>query len=206
MPGYLVHLACCNPVILRHFVPIRIGIEAPDLLRAYNSRFGIEGAEEKWNQIRTHVPDIPNFECMKPLLLQEGGTHFGKSSDPDIKRFWNSLSKSDKETYFWRGYLWHLLTDAVFYQRLNFRTLMSVKVNLSSDDRDASIRREREELHRDFYATPEICDLDIVKFDTSEPKYVSEFILITTIEELRGINPLISEKSLERIVHTLLND
>ena len=216
MPGYLVHLACCNPTVLQHSTPFRIGVEAPDLLNLYYYRFEINGAEEHWEKI--WIPGVPHFERLKPLLSQKGGTHFGKSSNPDIICFWNFLSNSDKDADFWRGYLWHLLSDAVFYKRLNFHTLISVKVNPYSSERDASIRREKHELHKDWDRTnqlitqlynvhipPELEALNVIRFDSSEPKYVSRFVLLATIEELRHINPLSSKECIEKIFKVLLN-
>lgn len=215
MPGYLVHLACCNPVILRHFVPIRIGIEAPDLLRAYSQSFG-KIACDQWEQIS--VPSIPPYKRLEGLITQEGGTHFGKSNSPNIQRFINSLDPSERDSPFWRGYLWHLITDAVFYKRLNIATLMSVKVDPYSSNREEVFKREREELHKDWDRTnslveslyhvripDEVRNLNLVKFSYEEPRYVNREVIKSTIDSLRVLNPLADFQYLQKAIKVLMN-
>ena len=117
MPGYYVHLASCNKEARknRSFV---CGVEVPDLLKKYYQLYGLEGTKEKYNLIKT--PEMPDFKVLSPRVQQQetnlgqDGMHYGWSSNPDYKCFLNNLSDSDKNNPFYRGYLWHLLTDLLY--------------------------------------------------------------------------------------------
>ena len=206
MPGYLVHFASCFPTSLKQ-PDFRIGVEAPDLLSFYYKHYGLEGARKKWEKLL--VPGVPHFDRFAsrlkdiPLRGLAYGLHYGPSSSPEVRTFWSSLSESEQDSAFWKGYLWHLFTDKVFYQRLNIETLLSVHISSASNVKEA-MKREIEILHHDWDTTnsliqklypislpPEVKELDVVHFsDSSDTKYISKFILLTTIEYLRAFDPL----------------
>lgn len=207
MPGYLVHLASCYPPALDN-PPFRIGVEAPDLLGKYYRLYGLEGAKEKWESLPiSNLPPFERFALRIEQFPKEGttdGLHFGTSSNPDILAFWQSLSVSEQTSSFWRGYLWHLFTDKLFYQRLNVEPLISASISTAKDYQKAK-KQEVELLHKDWDRTnakiltlypqiqipPEIQELDIIRFDDEKDlKYVNASILFKTIAYLRSFDPL----------------
>ena len=206
MPGYLIHFASCYPGSLSS-QSFRIGVEAPDLLKTYYKRFGLNGARKKWETLR--ISGIPSFERFEkrvqqpPLKGSSDGLHFGKSSSPDLNAFWNSLSMPEQYSPFWRGYLWHLVTDKVFYKKLNIESLFKKK--MAEAHGKNSLEHARAELHKDWDRTnsivlarfPHLCipleiqELNVINFiEDRNFCYVSELILIDTIEYLRKFDPL----------------
>lgn len=122
MPGYYVHLAASNKKARknRSFV---IGVETPDLLKKYLVLFGLDGAREKYNSIKTiKMPDFSYFETRVQQTennINTDGMHYGWSSNPDIMCYWDSLTKNERNNPFYIGYLWHLLTDLFMYKYLD---------------------------------------------------------------------------------------
>ena len=141
-----MHFASCNPKCLknRSFV---CGVETPDLLKKYYSLYGINGAKEKYNEIKQI--DMPSFDVFKERIVQKEnkdssvGMHYGTSSNPNISLFWNSLSMEEKNNPFYIGYLWHLLTDLYMYKNLDIKNKLSKK----------GISFDLNTLHRDWDKT-----------------------------------------------------
>ena len=90
MPGYFVHFAACRPILLKDCSFV-LGVEAPDILKKYYSMYGIEGAREKYNKLKTdNMPDFSVFEsriCQKEKDGYRNGLHYGVSRSPDIMYF-----------------------------------------------------------------------------------------------------------------------
>ena len=210
MPGYYVHLASTNEEALenREFV---WGLEAPDLLKAYYKRLGLEGTREKYNLAKTGL--MPAFDKLakrvtqKESILSSDGLHYGVSSKPNIMKFWNSLSEEEKKNPYYRGYLWHLLTDLLMYTYLdidkklqeklknyvnegNFDEYKMREVSILHADWD-KINHKIKELYPNVVLTDEIKDLNVVKFLDDDNTIYIEFELIKTlIDFLRLFNPL----------------
>ena len=120
MPGYNVHLAATNPRARRNNSFLK-GMEMPDILKAFVQKYTLDGARKKYNEIKT--PDMPDFSFFEQRVLSrddemEEGMHYGASATPNIHLFWDSLEEKEKNNPFYRGYLWHLLTDFYTYQTL----------------------------------------------------------------------------------------
>ena len=121
MPGYLVHYATVKPELLvnRSFM---LGVEAPDILKKHLKIYGIDGARCKYNWIKTSI--MPNYARFEKRILEPEtigsttGLHYGTSSNPNVWLCWNELSEEEKNNLFFRGYIWHLLTDYIIYKRL----------------------------------------------------------------------------------------
>ena len=207
MPGYLIHLASCYPGSLSS-QSFRLGVEAPDLLKGYYKRFGLEGARSKWESLR--IPGIPRFDRFEKRVQQPelkgstDGLHFGPSSSPDLTAFWNSLSLPEQYSPFWRGYLWHLATDKVFYKRLRIEELLKKKMATMQRGKKA-YEKEVSQLHLYWDRTNslvlshyphlfiplELQELDVIHFvEDKNFRYISEIILLDTIDYLRKFDPL----------------
>lgn len=210
MPGYYVHLASANEKALhnRDFV---WGLEAPDMLKAFYKRFGLEGTKEKYDLVKTDL--MPSFNALAERVTQKesqrnsNGLHYGVSSNPNIMKFWNSLSKEEKETPFYRGYLWHLLTDLLIYTYLDIDKKLQEKLknHVNENNFDEYRLQEVNTLHADWdkinyklktlyphvSLTEEIKSLNVVKFLEDDKTVYIEFELIKTlIDFLRFFNPL----------------
>lgn len=211
MPGYYLHLAACGRDSLknRSFV---LGVEAPDILKKHVKVYGdIEKAHAKYDSLRTS--EMPEYSELQLRILQKErvgsneGLHYGMSSKPDIMACWSGLSDEQKANPFYRGYVWHLITDAIIYGRLNIdakfmKVLQESEENPNLEEVKARERKKlladwnkTNALTRDTYPevtlTDEIKELGIVQF--SEEKnlaYVDWQILKDTIDYLRTFNPL----------------
>lgn len=211
MPGYYLHLAACkkNALKNRSFV---LGVEAPDILKKHVKVCGgIEAAHAKYDSIRTG--EMPEYYELQPRILQKEssdsneGLHFGLSSKPDIRTYWSGLSETQKANPFYRGYAWHLITDAVMYARLNINAkIMKVLQEKEGNENFEEVKiREREKLHADWDKTnslvrdnypevtlpDEVKELGVVQFiEGGDLVYVDWKVLKDTIEYLRTFDPL----------------
>lgn len=208
MPGYYIHLAVCNNEALkeRGFV---LGVESPDILKKHLKLFGKEGALKKYEELK--VDCMPDYEELKIRIYQKefrdrtDGLHYGISSNPNIKEYWNRLSKQQKSNPFYIGYLWHLITDKLIYKELDLDMKFRCDLdNYSGDNIEEFKKRRKEKLHTDWDKTnelirlkykvdltDEIRELNVVGFnkDTSLT-YVDYDLICNIIDKLRRINPL----------------
>ena len=208
MPGYYVHLASCNPKCLknRSFV---CGVEIPDLLKKYYSLYGLNGAKEKYNEIKQI--DMPKFDVFKERVVQKEnkdkkiGMHYGVSSNPDVYLFWNSLSYEEKKNPFYIGYLWHLLTDLYMYKNLDIKNKLSkegILFDLNTLHRDWDKTNSKIRDNYDVKLSKEITDLNIVNFIANEDtNYIKWDELKELIDNLRKYNPL--EDNIDDIIKVL---
>lgn len=221
MPGYYLHFAACGGKSLmnRSFV---LGVEAPDLLKKHVKVCGgIEGAHAKYDSLRTS--DMPDYSELLPLIMKDGknGLHFGPSSNPDVMACWSRLSDQQKANPFYKGYVWHLLTDALIYNRLNIDAkFKKVILKNAGDPNLQEIKmQERQKLHTDWDKTnalvrdtypeitlpEEIQELGVVQFIEEEDLvYVDWHILKSTIEYLRTLDPL--NGNMDSIIHDVLSN
>lgn len=223
MPGYYIHLAACPVDTLknRSFV---LGVEAPDLLKKYYKICcGSEKAGAKFNVIRTNM--TPEYNQLKKRVEQKEsaksneGLHYGLSSNPDVRACWDDLDPVKKANPFYRGYVWHLLTDKLIYSKLNidekFHNVLEKKEHVDIDE----LRKEEvKKLHsdwdktnalvRDTYPevalTDEVKELGVVQFASGELVYVSWEVLKDTIEYLRSFNPINGD--MDFIIEEVLNN
>ena len=208
MPGYMIHLSVCNEEVRgdRAFI---LGVEAPDLLKKYLKQYGIEGVEEKYNNLK--VDGMPNFSELKERVCQKEskdsnlGLHYGVSSSPDIVAFYSGLSEEQKNSSFYKGYLWHLLTDKIMYSKLKIEEKLEQNISaFMGMDKSAFIEFEKDRLHSDWdktnfliqerygvELTPEVVELNVVGFiNDSNLCYIDWEIIKNVIDSLRRINPL----------------
>lgn len=211
MPGYYLHLAACGEQSLknRSFV---LGVEAPDILKKHVKVYsGIDGARAKYESLRTS--DMPDYHELELRVLQKerhgsiDGLHYGLSSSPDVKAFWNGLSEHQKSNPFYRGYAWHLLTDAIMYGRLNIDAKFQrfMEANQGKPNIEELRKYEVKKLHDDWdktnacvrdaypelYLPDEVKELGVVQFITGgELVYVDWPLLKDTIDYLRTFDPM----------------
>lgn len=208
MPGYFIHLGVCNEEALkdRGFV---LGVEAPDMLKKHVKVLGIDGAKEKYNELK--VSGMPEYEELESRINEKeeignnGGLHYGVSSKPGIKEYWSSLTDDQKKESFYKGYLWHLITDKKMYEQLDLDNKFKVVLECyNGDDIDSFKRQEVKKLHSDWdktnelikskygvELTPEVDELKVVGFNSdTNLSYVDWDIVRGVIDELRNINPL----------------
>ena len=216
MPGYMVHFASCNEEALLENESFRKGVEAPDILKKWVKLYGVEGAAKKYEEWREF--DMPPFSRFRKRVAEKEtpngeGLHYGYSSNPDIKEFLNSLSESEKTSNpFWRGYLWHLITDKVVYEALDIDKIYSKRVvdrMLCRMSREEAMKIETKKLHDDWDRTnqkihleypeiilpPEIDELGVVKFvDDGKPlTYVDWEVINKSIKFLRLFDPILND-------------
>lgn len=220
MPGYYLHLAACkgNTLKNRSFV---LGVEAPDLLKKHFKIYGnVVEARKKYETLKTaDMPDYGELETriqQKETVNSTTGLHYGVSSNPDIYACWNSLSETQKNNPFWRGYIWHLLTDKFIYSKLD----IDVKFQkiLDNNKNATNMKTEVKKLHTDWDKTnakvrdtyPEIClpeevkELSVVQFiEEGNLFYIDWTVLKEAIEFLRNFNPLGTD--MDYIIKTVLN-
>lgn len=225
MPGYYLHLAACGGHSLnnRSFV---LGVEAPDILKKH-VKFcgGIEEAHAKYDSLRTS--EMPEYCELQPRIQQKEtansneGLHYGLSSKPDVKSCWSALSDIQKANPFYRGYVWHLLTDAIMYGRLDIEGKFQ-KVLLANKDNPniAELQKtEVKKLHADWDKTnarvrntypevslpEEVKELGVVQFiNEGELVYVDWDVLRETIEYLRTFDPLHGD--MDSIIRSVLEN
>ena len=149
MPGYYLHLASSNEKALknRSFV---LGVEAPDMLKKHVKVYGEERAKAEYNFLKTD--QMPPYDVFKSRIKQKedgkrkSGLHYGHSSNPGVKEYWSRLTAEQKKNPFYRGYVWHLLTDAILYGRLNIEAKAA---KIPKEDMAAEIKK----LHDDWDRT-----------------------------------------------------
>ena len=211
MPGYYLHFAACGRDSLknRSFV---LGVEAPDILKKHVKVCGgIEAAHAKYDLLRTS--EMPEYFELQPRILQKEradsneGLHYGLSSKPDIRACWLGLTETQKANPFYRGYVWHLITDAIMYGRLDIdaKFMKVLKKNEVNPNLEEVKMYERKKLHADWDKTnalvrdtyPEITlpnevkELGVVQFiEEGDLVYVDWHILKDTIDYLRTFDPL----------------
>lgn len=224
MPGYYLHLAACGGHALenRSFV---LGVEAPDILKKHVKVCGgIDGARAKYESLRTD--DAPDYHELEARVQQKerygstDGLHYGLSSSPDVKAFWNGLSEHQKSNPFYRGYAWHLLTDAIMYGRLNIDAKFQkfLEANQGVPNIEELQKGEVKKLHADWDKTnarvrdtypevslpDEVKELGVVHFITEgELVYVDWALLKDTIEYLRTFDPMNGD--MDVIIETVMN-
>lgn len=209
MPGYLIHYAVCGGKSLknRDFV---LGVEAPDLLKKYYKMYG-DGASQKWNSIihESSAPAYLEFELRTQhveIYGLDSGLHYGISSFPGVREYWDSLHSMKHYRPFYRGYLWHLLTDKLIYAYLDIDSKFSEELNKNNGSDVVKFKeKQREKLHEDWdiinskvhkrypeiVLTPEVEELGVVKYkDEGNLTYVDEKILFTLISYMRTIDPM----------------
>lgn len=225
MPGYYLHLAACAEHCLknRSFV---LGVETPDILKKHLKIYGnVEGARSKYETLRTR--DMPDYHELQHRVRQKerrgstDGLHYGVSSSPDIKAFWNGLSNQQKNNPFYRGYAWHLLTDAIIYGRLNIDAkfkkflepyqgvpnIMELKKceakKILHTDWDKTNARVRD-TYPNVYLTEEVKELGVVQFITEgKLVFVDWMIIKDTIDYLRTFEPLNGD--MDSIIEIVMN-
>ena len=201
MPGYYVHLASSNPKARRDISFVK-GVEMPDLLKTYYKLYGLDKTREKYNEIKT--PDMPDFSFFerrvqeKDLPSYENGMHYGPSANPNVRLFWNSLTEEEKQNPFYRGYLWHLITDLYTKQVLGIYDDIDSdllhqdwdRLNIYIKDFYPSVKlpREIEELHRITYKDDNI-------FNYVDPINMKEIIdYLSSFDILNGdVDAIIDE-------------
>lgn len=222
MPGYYLHLAACNSQARNNLSFLR-GVEAPDILKKYFKLYGIEGAKEKYDSLKT--TDMPEFEVLEKRIQEKetygipDGLHYGLSSKPDVTFFWESLSTAEKENPFYKGYLWHLLTDLLMYSKLDIDSKFSAFVEKHKNDKNFEelSKGEVKALHSDWDKTnakvrdtypdvslpKEVLELGVVKFiEDDNLHYVDWEVLKENIDFLRGFDPL--NENLDSIIAEIL--
>ena len=221
MPGYYLHLAACKGDSLknRSFV---LGVEAPDILKKhFKVCGGIEGAHAKYDSLRTK--DMPDYNELLPLIMENDkkGLHFGPSSKPDVMACWSGLSEQQKANPFYRGYVWHLLTDALMYNRLDIDAKFKkvLQKNEGNPNLEEVKMQERQKLHDDWDKTnafvrdtytevilpEEVKELGVVQFiEEDELVYVDWDVLKSTIDYLRTFDPLNGD--MDSIIKAVLSD
>lgn len=212
MPGYLIHYAVCGGKSLqnREFV---LGVEAPDILKKYYKMYG-DAACKKWESIcyGTSAPEYAEFALraqQKETLASTDGLHYGVSSSPNVRLYWQSLSEMKKYRPFYRGYLWHLLTDRLLYAYLDIDSKFEKSLErYNGNDIEEFRKVEVEKLHKDWdminaciheryleiALTPEVEELGVVKYlAKGELTYVDEELVFALIKFMRSFDPLESE-------------
>lgn len=224
MAGYYIHLAACNPEARKNLSFVR-GVEAPDILKVYFKLYGAEGAREKYNSLK--LEGMPEYDRLEERVLQEEkigsktGLHYGVSSKPDVWMFWNSLTSEEKKNPFYRGYVWHLLTDLTIYAmlKIEYKYAYVLGVNKYHPDMEAFQREELNKLHADWDKTnskvrdtypdvvlpPEVEELGVVRFIEDDYfDYVDWETVKTTIDYFREFDPLDDSTDIERIIVSTL--
>lgn len=226
MPGYYLHLAACggNSLKNRTFV---LGVEAPDILKKHVKFYGgIQEAHAKYDFLRTS--EMPDYSELLPRIQQKEtansneGLHYGLSSKPDVKACWSDLSETQKENPFYRGYVWHLLTDAIMYGRLNIDAKFQkvLDENQGHPNIEELKKGEVKKLHADWDKTnacvrdtypevslpDEVKELGVVQFiDEGDLVYVDWPLLKETIDYLRTFDPLNGDfdSIIEDVLHSI---
>ena len=225
MPGYYVHLASCNKNAIenRSFV---LGVEAPDLLKKHLKLYGdVKEARKKYDLLKT--ADMPDYSELENRIMQKesvcstDGLHYGVSSCPYVYACWNSLTIAQKSSPFYRGYIWHLLTDRIMYGRLNIDAKFKdfCEVHKNDPNIDELKKAEIKKLHydwdktnakiRDTYPsvilTDEVKELNVVGFiEDDNLSYVNLGIVLETIEFLRTFDPL--NANMDLCIEEVLNN
>lgn len=214
MPGYALHQAAGNIQAEMYkeenkIYEFLLGIEAPDIFKAWVKSLGIDGARHKYNDLKTPgMPEFSRFEGRaqeKETVSSDAGMHYGVSSAPNLLKFWDDLSPEEKASPFFRGYLCHLTADKVIYQviGINEKFQEYFEKNKTGDEErnKALMKGAKDELHHDwdiinervkenygFTFTPEVKELGVVKFEEGELKWIAYEDIERAIESLRRLD------------------
>lgn len=210
--------ACPEAKQVRAFV---IGLEIPDLLKDYRKKYknGLAEANAVYEALQKETDGLPDFSkyfserlMQKERLGSSFGMHFGKKLCPNVKAFWNWVPDSEKANPFWRGYLWHLISDRVINPRLNInqkiKTLSETK-KISQKELGTFMQEEvtpilEKDLHKvnillsdaysDVQMTPEVEELGITlhAYPDMELSFIDWNVFIQSIDWLRSYDPLAS--------------
>lgn len=208
--------ACPEAKQVRAFV---IGLEIPDLLKDYRKKYknGLAEANAVYKTLQEETNGLPDFSkyfserlMQKERLGSSFGMHFGKKSCPNVKAFWNWVPDSQKANPFWRGYLWHLISDRVINPRLNInqkiKTLSETK-KISQKELGTFMQEEvtpilEKDLHKvnillsdaysDVQMTPEVEELGITlhAYPDMELSFIDWNVFIQSVGWLRSYDPL----------------
>ena len=215
MPGYLLHYAVVKPELLnnRSFM---LGVETPDILKKHIKLYGVDEARKKYNCLKT--PEMPDYDRLEKRALQPEspnsteGLHYGVSSNPNIQECWNELTDEEKNNPFFRGYVWHILTDYIMYKRLDIDKKFAESFTAFKDKPNFEEIRKKavDDLHQDWdkinfrvkatypeiVLPREIIDLNVIKYiDDDNLVYISWPVLESVINLLRTFDPLHSKIS-----------
>ncbi len=226
MLGYYVYFACCPTKALgnRSFVS---GVEAPDLLKKYYEIYnGSKGAAIRFNRWRgRYTPEYKELEKrveQKKSIGSTDGLHYGLSTNPDVRVYWDGLDEVKKAKFetFYRGYVWHLLTDKLIYNRLDIEK--KLKKELEENKEHVSRRRlkkmQAKKLRNDWRIVNslikktypdvklpyEIRSINLVKYAEGELVYVDWEVLKKTIDYLRAFDSLNGD--MDRIIKKVLKE
>lgn len=208
--------ACPEAKQVRAFV---IGLEIPDLLKDYRKKYknGLAEANAVYEALQKETDGLPDFSkyfserlMQKERLGSSFGMHFGKKLCPNVKAFWNWVPDSEKANPFWRGYLWHLISDRVINPRLNInqkiKTLSETK-KISQKELGTFMQEEvtpilEKDLHKvnillsdaysDVQMTPEVEELGITlhAYPDMELSFIDWNVFIQSVGWLRSYDPL----------------
>ena len=208
--------ACPEAKQVRAFV---IGLEIPDLLKDYRKKYknGLAEANAVYEALQKETDGLPDFSkyfserlMQKERLGSSFGMHFGKKLCPNVKAFWNWVPDSQKANPFWRGYLWHLISDRVINPRLNInqkiKTLSETK-KISQKELGTFMQEEvtpilekdlnkvnilLSDAYSDVQMTPEVEELGITlhAYPDMELSLIDWNVFIQSVGWLRSYDPL----------------
>ena len=119
--------------------------------------------------------------------------HYGSSDVPNIRSFWDRFTIEEKNNPFYRGYLWHLLTDFYAYQTL--KIFSGVDINLLHADWDR-INVYIKKAYPDLEMTKEIKELNLLSYiDDNVFNYVDPVKMMQIIEYLNKFDMLNGDPS-----------
>lgn len=221
--------ACPDVKTSRAFV---IGLEMPDFLNDTRQKFkknGVAEAHAAYLSLQEEVDGMPDFSRFFAERMQqkerEGttfGLHFGKKYSPDVLAFWKWLPKAEKNKPFWRGYLWHLLTDRLINPRIDTDAKVKEFIDSHIVSADMSVTLIQEsarmlatdwhkvnqlliEKYPDVRLTPEVEFLG-TNITMSVPdmslKFIDFEVLTSCIDFLRGFDPLCN--NIEDVIQQIL--
>lgn len=220
MPGYYIHFAACNSKS-RENVSFLRGIEAPDILKKHFRMYGTSGARQKYDFLQT--PEMPDYKVLEERIQQKekigstDGLHYGVSSQPNVGAFWKSLSNQERANPFYKGYLWHLITDAVVYALLDIDKKFEQVIKQTPPDVniDELRKTETKKLHSDWdrlnacvrdrypdvVLTQEVLELGVVNFiEDKNFSYVNPFVVYKGIDYLRSFNPIEADENIIKVI------
>lgn len=181
MPGYKIHDAVGNLTKMENLA-YRKGLNAPDYFKKIKSKEDFDSYFEGCDK-----QDILSYVEFLEIVQN---THFGYSSNPDIKEFL-SLEFVDLGKDFWEGYLIHLITDKEIYKPENecidwskFQEEGSKK-EILHNDWDITNQIVNNEFH--IPILPEIEKLGLVKYLDGTSRYVHPERVLDVIYKIRKI-------------------
>ena len=205
MPGYYIHLAASNSKNRGNKKFIK-GIIMPDLLKDYYRMYGFSETKKKYEEIKINgMPDFSFFEQRvqeKPKENTNEGLHYGTSADPNIHLFWNSLTNEQKNNPFFRGYLWHLLTDLYIDQMLGLEFGLNLELLHSDWDNLNTYIKTSYPLVK---LPKEVIDLNIISYKNDNTfNYVNPNNIKKLIDFLNRFNVL--KENPDEIIVKIINE